>query len=136
MYQAKLWDEDKWNIHSGSYAGSKYGSAAHGEKKDDKNYHEQKYGSEEKNLSSDYLKKDEQKQKDEKKEDGLFDSPEEEKKQEDLKEEEIPFKAAGQLFSENIKEAKKADKKKNVNSIEDAIKKAIEEEKKIIIMDS
>jgi len=70
-------------------------------------------------------------EKDEKKDD-FFDAIDEDKKE--LKEEDIPFKAANQVFSEN-KEKPKAEKKKDLSSIDDAIKKAIEQEKKVIVMD-
>ena len=122
MYHAKLWDEDKWNIHAKSYGSSKYGNILkEGKKEDDKAYHEQKYGQKDGSLSSDYLKKEEQKEKDDKKDD-FFDSIDEDKKEKnELKEEEIPFRAAKQVFSEN-KEKPKAEKKKELSSIDDAIK--------------
>ena len=118
MYHAKLWDEDKWNIHSQSYSSSKYGSVFSEDKKEDKKYHEQKYGQADKEVSSDYMKKDEAKEK------------------EDIKEDDIQFKAAKQVFSEQQHEMKKPARKKDINTIEDAIKKAIEEEKKVIVMDN
>ena len=134
MYHAKIWDEDKWNIHSKSYGSSKYGNIfKDGKKEDDNAYHEQKYGQKEGN-SSDYMKKEEQKEKDEKKDD-FFDSIDDDKKEKnELKDEDIPFKAAKQVFSEN-KDKQKAEKKKDMSSIDDAIKKAIEQEKKVIVMD-
>ena len=136
MYKAKLWDEDKWNIHEG-YKSSKYGSIAPSDKKEGKAYHEQKYGSSEKSLSSDYIRKEDAKEKEENKKDSLFEEVEEEKKgKEDLKEEDIQFKAARQVFAEHRDEAKKEANKKDKSTIEDAIKKAIEEEKKVIVMDS
>lgn len=135
MYKAKLWDEDKWNIHEG-YKSSKYGALLPSDKKEDKaGYHEQKYGSE-KGSSSDYMRKEDAKEKEESKKDMLFEELEEEKKgKEEVNEEEIPFKAAKQIFAEHKNEAKKAPDKKDKNTIEDAIKKAIEEEKKVIMMD-
>ena len=134
MYKAKLWDEDKWNIHEG-YKSSKYGTALPSDKKDDKAYHEQKYGSE-KNLSSDYMKKEDAKEKEESKKDALFEELEGEKKKEEIKEDELPFRAARQIFSEHKDEPKKEHGKNDKNNIEDAIKKAIEEEKKVIMMDN
>jgi len=131
MYKAKLWDEDKWNIHSESYNSSRYSSGAG---KDEKKYHDQTYGSKDGNLSSDYLKKEDSKEKEDKKKEEQFDAAEE-KKKEEIKDEDIPFRAARQVFSEAQKEIKKPAQRKDVNSIEDAIKKAIEEEKKVIIMD-
>ncbi len=134
MYKAKLWDEDKWNIHEG-YKSSKYSTALPSDKKEDKAYHEQKYGSE-KNLSSDYMRKEDAKEKEESKKDALFEELKEEKKgKEEIKEEEIHFKAAKQIFSEHKTEAKKNPNKKDRSTIEDAIKKAIDEEKKVIMMD-
>ena len=131
MYKAKLWDEDKWDIHSKGYNSSKYDA---GTGKDEKKYHDQTYGSKDGNLSSDYMKKDDSKEKEDKKKEELFDAAEE-KKKEEIKEEDIPFRAARQVFNEMQKEMKKPAHKKDVNSIEDAIKKAIEEEKKVIVMD-
>jgi len=144
MYKIKLWDEDKWNIHSSSYNSSKYENLAAVDK-GEKAYHEQKYGSEGKSTSSDYLKKEEDKSLSESDNAKIQDLPEfsedEQKIWQKAEEEELPFKAAKQIFSEN-KNAKKSakhglsDAKADAETIEDAIKKAIEEEKKVIIMDS
>ncbi len=131
MYKIKLWDEDKWNIHSSSYNSSKYKDIPD-DKKEDKKYHEQKYGKE-KDDDPDYIKNKEKREKDDKKD--IVDEPDE-KKGEEIKEEEIPLKAAKQIFSEKKHEAKKAENKKDIKTIEDAIKKAIEEEKKVIIADN
>mgnify|MGYP001558798682 CR=1 FL=1 len=137
MYKAKLWDEDKWNIHSNSYNSSKYTNIFSDDKKEDIKYHEQKYGQSEKSLSSDYIRKEEQGDKEENKAEGIFEHLEEEKNErQDIKEEEIPFKAAKQVFGEGGYETKKTEVRKDTKTIEDAIKKAIEEEKKVIIMDS
>ena len=136
MYHAKLWDEDKWNIHSSTYNPAKYGSIFKDDKKEEKKYHEQKYSPGEKDVSSDYIRPEDHRERDEKKSEDIFDSPDEEKKDLNIREEEIPIKAAKQVFAESIKERNKITKKKDVNSIEEAIKKAIEEEKKLIIMDS
>ena len=39
MYKMKLWDEDKWNIHSSGYhSSSKYGNLTSDDKKEDKKY--------------------------------------------------------------------------------------------------
>ena len=128
-------DEDKWNIHSGSYNSSKYSSGASKDEKKIMEYHEQKYGSKEKNTSSDYMRREDAKDKEEKKQD-VFDSLEEDKKeQQELKEDEIPFKAAKQIFDEKKHYDKKNAGKKDTKTIEDAIKKAIDEEKKVIVMD-
>lgn len=135
MYKAKLWDEDKWNIHSSSYNSSKYADTAGNDKKDDKKYHEQKYGTMDKNPGSDYMRKEEHKEKEENKKE-IFDDSEEEKKDNAIKDEEIPFRAAKQLFNEKKFAEHKIAQKKDVATIEDAIKKAIEEEKKVIIMDN
>ena len=170
MYKMKLWDEDKWNIHSSTYNSSKYANTGLDDKKDDKKYHEQKYGSKEKNVGSDYLRKQDEKEKEDKeKNPTLFDELEEEKNEkEEVKEAEIPFKAAKQVFDETREnqrnaselvansltttrfsgprkfnefspekyETKKTEVKKDLKTIEDAIKKAIEEEKNVIVMDN
>ncbi|MBI1935373.1 hypothetical protein HYS31_02945 [Candidatus Woesearchaeota archaeon] len=137
MYHAKLWDEDKLNIHSSSnYGSQKYGNIFSEGKKDDAKYNEQKYGQKEGNLSSDYLKKEEGKEKEEEKKEDFFSSLEEEKKEE-KHDEELTFKAARQIFSENRhEEAKKPEKKKDISTIDDAIQKAIKSEKEVIMMDS
>ncbi len=135
MYKAKLWDEDKWNIHSESYGSSKYASNAPSDKKEDKEYHKQKYGSEGKNLSSDYMKNEGQTEEDKKDENILGDLEGEKKENKEISEEEIPFRAAKQIFEEHKPEQKKEGHKKNIKTIDEAIKKAIEEEKKVIVMD-
>lgn len=135
MYKAKLWDEDKWDIHSSSYSFSKHEGGISDDKKDVK-YHEQKYGAEDKNPSSDYMKKEEAGDKDENKEKDVFDFEEEKKENNKIDEEEIPFKAAKQIFDEKKHEANKPEQKKEIKTIEEAIKKAIEEEKKVMIMDN
>lgn len=56
-------------------------------------------------------------------------------KKQEVKEDEIPFEAAKQIFDEKRHEAKTIEKKKDVKTIEEAIKKAIEEEKKVIVID-
>ena len=137
MYKVKLWDEDKWNIHSSSYNSSKYSGASPDGKKDDKKYNEQKYGQKEKDVSSDYVRKQGEKEKEDKDKTDVFENLEEEKKENpDAKEDEIAFRAANQIFNERRHLAKKAERRKDVNTIEDAIKKAIEGEKKVIIIDN
>lgn len=134
-----MWDEDKWNIHSGSYnSSSKYANLASDGKKDDAKYHEQKYGSKEKDVSSDYMKKDEKNKEDKEKNPSHFDELVDEEKKNDgqkMNEEEITFRAAKQIFSEAKFEPRKEAPKKDEKTIEDAIKKAVEEEKRVIVMD-
>jgi len=159
MYKIKLWDEDKWNIHSNSYNSSKYSSTLSDGKKDDRKYNEQKYGSKEKDIASDYIRKQDEKEKEDKDKTSIFEDFEEESNASErrderargelshvtrsqltekleMNEDNIPFKAARQVFNEKRYEIKKAERKKDINSIEDAIKKAIEEEKKLIVMDN
>ena len=130
MYKAKLWDGDKWNIHSDSYGPSKNEGISAGNK-----YHEQKYGSKDKDISSDYMKKEERDEKEENKGKDFFEDSGEEKKEQGINEEGIPFKAAKQIFDEGRHEPKKIERQKDDKTIEDAIKKAIEGEKRLIIMD-
>ncbi len=132
MYKAKLWDEDKWDIHSSSYGSSKYRFSS--DKKDEKAYNEQKYGTKEKDVPSDYIRKEER-EKEEKENANIFDNLEQEKNNQEIKEDEIPFKAAKQVFAEN-QQNKIITKKKEIKTIDEAIKKAIEEEKKVIIIDN
>ena len=137
MYKAKLWDEDKWNIHSSSYFSSKYVNIFSDDKKEDIKYHEQKYGSQKKNLSSDYLRKDDARDNEENKNSSIFDNLEEEKNErQELKEDEISFKVAKQIFNEMEVTPKTLEEKNNIKTIEEAIKKAIEEEKNAIIIDN
>ncbi len=137
MYRAKLWDEDKWDIHSSSYSSSKHGNIFQNEKKDDKQYHEQKYGQKENNVSSDYIRRqDETDDKEKESKPSTFDNLEEEKNEEkQISEEEISFKAAKQIFAEQG-QIDKIEPSKDKETIEDAIKKAIEEEKKVIILNN
>src|SRR3989338_4791200 len=132
MYKAKLWDEDKWDIHAG-YGSSKYGGHSPSHKKETGGlYNEQKYGSEG-GASSDYMRKEDSKEKDdEKKKDKLAEEVEEKKEKAEMKDEEIPFRAASQIFSERQSDIRKQPQKKDKNTIEDAIKKAVEEEKKVV----
>ena len=137
MYKIKLWDEDKWNIHSSSYNSSKYSSTLSDGKKDDRKYNEQKYGQKEKDVSSDYARKQDEKEKEDKDKTNIFEDLEEGGNEKlEMSEGDIPFKAAKQVFNESKYETKKAEKRRDINTIEDAIKKAIQEEKKVIIMDS
>ena len=136
MYRMKLWDEDKWNIHSSSYNSSKYANVPLDEKKDDKKYIEQKYGQKEKSASSDYMRREDAKEKEDKEKGSIFEELEEKTDKQEMKEDEIQFKAAKQLFNEKKYETKKTGKMKDINTIEEAVKKAIEEEKKVIIMDN
>jgi len=136
MYKAKLWDEEK-DIHSGSYTSSKYINISSDGKKDDVKYHEQKYGSRVKNLSSDYTRREDEKGRDGNETSNIFDNLEEEKNEkQDLKEDEVPFKAAKQIFDERELAPRKIEESDNTKTIEDAIKKAIREEKNVIIIDS
>ena len=138
MYKAKLWDEDKLDIRSGSYSSLKYENIFSNDKQEDIKYHEQKYDSKEGNISSDYMRK--QEEDDETKmhsENSSFLSEEDgERKEQEIKEDEIPFKAAKQLFNETRNETKTTEKKSDTKTIEDAIKKASEEESNIIVMES
>ena len=127
MYKSN-WDTEKL---SHSYKASKY---QHEHKEGEKEkYHDAKYGADEPGKS-DYMRLDQQKKKEDEKKDDFFNQLEDDKKKEQ-KEEDIQFKAAKQIFNEHKDEPAKAQKKKEVNSIEEAIKKAVEDEKKVIILD-
>ena len=136
MYKSKNWDEDKLDIHSSGYGSSKYGSTSSG---NDKGYHSAKYGSEGKSASSDYHR-NEKREDDEKKPDVFSNLIDEKpgKKYEKSNEEDVQFKAAKQVFSEHMMDAQKKERetRKDIKSIEDAIKMAIESEKNAIISDN
>ena len=122
MYKSKLWDEDKWNIHSSGYSSSKYESGFSDKKSEEGKYH-----------SSDYMRMDEHKEKEDGKAQDVSDDAEE-KKEKELKEEQNLFKPKSPAHNEPENEKKQ--QKPAFSSIEDAIKKAIEGEKKIIMMDN
>lgn len=82
------------------------------------------------------MRKEDRAEDENKEKDAIAEELEEKKDQSDLKEEDIPFKAAKQIFNENQQEPKKLDNKKNLKTIEEAIKKAIEDEKKVVVMDN
>ena len=135
MYNIDLWDKEKWNIHSDSYNPSKYGGILSDDKNEDKVYREQKYGAREKNISSDYMRSEENKERSEKDKGQIFNELEEDKNEkQSVEEDSLQFKAASQISEEN-KNTQKFDKK-IFASIEEAIKKAVEEEKKVIIMNN
>lgn len=128
MYKTKLWDEDKWDIHSSN--SSKYNSAKYESVFSDKNknesgmYHEQKYGAGG-SGSSDYIRNDANKEREEKAADILDDF--EEKKEIGAKEEQREEKPKPNVSNQLPNEAKDVKKHQpDFSSIEDAIKKAIE----------
>ena len=137
MYKVDLWAEDKWNIHSSSYSSSKYDNSFSDDKKDDAKYHQQGYHDREKNLSSDYLR-NESERKDNKGDESsdLMDELQDDSKTQELSDENINFKAAREVFNDASHKLPKKIVKKDTKTIEDAIKKVIEEEKQVIIIDN
>ena len=106
------------------------------DKKDEVKYHEQKYGTAEKEVSPHYSRKEETREKDKDKNNNVFEDLEEGKKGKlDIPEDELPVKAARQLFNETRLQKNDPKQDAETKTIEDAIKKAIEEEKQVIIMD-
>src|SRR3989344_6818643 len=143
MYRRhNVWDEDKWDIHSsGSYAG--HGA---GKSKESEHYHKSAmYGSSE--AAADKLKDDyrsannAEEDKDKEKEKGTIADRigEEEKKEvkQHQEEEEGFFKSIKNKFrpEDMHHEENRKKNKKHHSSIEEAISKAIKEEKKIIFID-
>ncbi|MBI2208920.1 hypothetical protein HYU50_05495 [Candidatus Woesearchaeota archaeon] len=143
MYKRhNIWDEDKWDIHgSGSYAGH-----GDGKSKEPEHYHKSAmYGSSKNDadkLKDDYRpanNAEEDKDK-EKEKDSIADRiAEEEKKEEKQQQEEEEgfFKSIKSEFRpEHMQqEENKKKNKKHHSSIEEAINKAIKEEKKTIFID-
>ena len=84
------------------------------------------------------MRKEVEREKEKDSSDAVFSDFEEGAKEQEVKTEELPIKAAKQIFSERNQslEPKNIEKKKEVKTIEDAIKKAIDEEKKIIVIDT
>ncbi len=126
MYTSN-WNTEKLDH---SYAASNSNA---GDFKSDFKYNESRYGSDDKSSSQDYSRKDEESKMDGKKS-GLEESFSEQKK-DDIQDDEIPFHAARQVFSGQKFEQKIA-RKHSKKSIEDAIRKAIEEERNVVIADN
>lgn len=117
MYQSKSWDDD---THSGGYkSSSKYSSNSPEGKKSI--YGQHKNSSEKKN--SEYSSQKNMRQ-----------MPQKPSQKDTVREEEIPLIAAQQIFNESQNEAK-ISSKKETKTIEEAIKKAIEDEKNVFVMD-
>lgn len=146
MYKRhSIWDEDKWDIHKSEHkyaGGSGSGYAGHG-KHESTDYHknEAAYGSKTGDIKDDYRsnKAEDDKDKDKDKEkDTIADRiEEEEKKKEQHKEEDDDFFHTMKKNT-NIpppQPEEKTEGKKQHSSIEDAITKAIKEEKKTIFID-
>lgn len=141
----KIWDDDKWNLHSSdSYASSsKYGSIHNSDEDKPLGYNESKYGSEKGGPGSVYNSNKgslDEENKDKKiDEEGTLSSlvSNESKKEEKAKEEDIVVKAANQVFTESKNDAgavTEDKKKESKKSIEEAINKAIKEEKEVIVL--
>lgn len=131
MYHSKLWEEERRSSFSG-YKSSGYKS--HPAKTDSGKYHWQKYGSKGSKYSSDYIRNEENKQKQNKR--NKASSGQEKIEKQGMTEDELPFMAAEQLFNESKNEQRNEVKKKDIKTIEDAINNAIEDEKKIVVMDN
>ena len=153
MYKRhSIWDEDKWDIHSdkGS-SGSGYAGQDSDSSKQD--YHSNEaYGAnkpDEDKANNDYRaaeKEEEDKdKKNEEKEETIVDAVNQEDKYQKKEDEEDEFKTvAKDIHQENIENqniddkkgaGNKETKKKQSKSIEEAIKKAIKEEKDIVHAD-
>ena len=136
MYHADIWDHEKLDGKSGYSSNSKYGSIFSEGKKDDLKYNDSKYGSESES-NSDYFKKQDLKEDDKKEKEntGLWEQVEDKKQNLGESEQDLPKKAAQEIFNETQKEMKDTKSKKNSKSIEEAIQKAIKQEKDVIMMD-
>ncbi len=142
MYKGN-WEQNKWNIHSSGYQSN--GSYSPGEKEDAFDYKlNEKYNSEKNKdeIGKDYQRKQEEKEKkeEEEKEDPLAEAIEQEIKPKYDKDNEIDDvaiqkKAADEIAHEIKLQPEKQKRKKNVRSIEEAINKAIKENKEIIVLD-
>ena len=135
-------DEDKWNIHSSSYRQEKYGSGK-GKDESEKYKHEQYGKKEEKEgykASEDYRKKEDEEKKaeEENKEPSIEDAVKEKEQKKNIEEEQEVFKIAAEQVKHEFQQDNKkyAQKKgKNNKSIEDAVNKAIKEERETIVID-
>ena len=131
-------DEEKWDIHKSSYKGGGYKSDDKKEK-EQVYKNEQQYGAdkkEEEGIKSDYVRKEEGKE--EEKKDKLTETVEQEEKYKNNKEEDgehLQIKAAEEISQEVAEQPKKTEKRKNIKTIEDAITKAVKEEKEVVVLD-
>ena len=82
------------------------------------------------------MKRENKEEEEKEKSTNFAEDADEEKREQKIDEDEMPFRAAKQLFNEKKFETKREGPKQDVKTIEDSIKKAIEEEKKVIVMDS
>ena len=141
VYQRhSVWeDEDKWDIHKSDYKESKYRNDSK-EEKEQPYRNEQQYGgnkSKEDGLKSDYIRKEDEK-KEEVKKDQLTETIEQEgkyKNNKDVDEDHLQKKAAEEISQEMKEQPKKDERKKNIRTIEDAINKAVKEEKEVFVLD-
>lgn len=117
LYKTNLWDDGKWNPHPNSYSSSKYGGNP----------------SSEKSAASDYMRKGDNKSKDASF--PIFSPEAEEEKKGYMQKEDETIKAP-KTASGIRHETKGKESKKDVKTIDDAIKKAIEDEKKAIVINN
>ena len=141
VYQRKdMFEEDKWNIHSSGYSTEKYGS----EKSDmGEDYKHEQYGANKEKddykEAEDYRKSDEKEEKkkeEEENEPSIEDTVKKEEKKEE--EEQDVFKIAAQEIGQGMQQEEEKDtkpKKKEHKSIEEAVNKAIKQEKETVIVD-
>ena len=143
-YQRRsVWeDEDKWDIHKTDSGYSKGGGYKATDKEGEQVYkNKEQYGAnkEDEDIKGDYVRKGEKEEKKDEKKDELSETVEQEEKYKDNKEtddEQVKIMAAEEISGEIKNQPKKAEKKKNAKTIEDAINKAVEEEKKVRILDN
>ena len=152
MYKRhSIWDEDKWDIHSDK---STYAGQGSGSKDSTQEYHKDEayssskkmYGSSdnpEDKLKDDYRsahqeEEDKEKEKeDEDQEKTIVDTVEEEEKKNQEEEQKDELKSVTQEIKQEHFEDKKDDKtkRKQHKSIEEAINKAVKEEKETVFID-
>ena len=142
----KIWDEDKLDAirSNDSYSSSsKYGSISHSAEDKPLGYNESKYASEKGGAGSVYNSNkgnaDEETKQKKAEEEGTLSSlvSNESKKEEKAREDNIVVKAANQVFAESKNDTKTVSedkKKESKKSIEEAINKAIKEEKEVIVL--
>lgn len=137
MYHRDNWDTDKLDIHSNKYAGHDTGSS-----EKDKDYHKNiEYGAKDEDKIKDGYNShknedDDKKKKDDENKKNIVDTVEQDKKYEKKKEEDNEFKSISQNLQQEHHEGKKQTKKKKEHkSIEEAIGKAIKDEKDVVFMD-
>lgn len=142
MYKRSIWNEEDWDIHRSGYSHKSHGSTSESiSKYKNEHYHGKKDKEGIYNPNEDYKKSEEEekKNKEEDVKETIANKVEQEEKYRKNEEDEgnVFTLAAKELSQDHLNAGQKSipSKKKHLKTIEDAINKAVKEEKEVIIMD-